>query len=71
MVYYCGPVNTSYNGFFLATLKRLMKEWPLGSRIVINITQTVLGDTPHMKMGYNYNFWKVLVFVSNKGGWNY
>ena len=29
-VNYCGPVKTNHKGFCLATLEKLMKDWPGG-----------------------------------------
>ena len=31
---YCGPVKISHKGFCLATLYKLMKDWPVGSYLV-------------------------------------
>ena len=38
---YCGPVNTSYKDFCLATLEKLMKDWPGGSYLVMKSTPIV------------------------------
>ena len=38
-VNYCGPVNTSHKVFCLATLEKLMKDWPGGSYLVLKSTQ--------------------------------
>ena len=43
---YCGPVNTSHKGFCLATLENLMKYWPGGSYLVMNITPRVPDGRP-------------------------
>ena len=51
-VYYFRPVKMSHNGFCLATLGKLMKDWMLGSYLVLNSTPIVLGDRPLMAIGY-------------------
>ena len=45
---YCGYVKTIRKGFFLATLEKLMREWPGGSHIVMKIIPRVPGDIPLM-----------------------
>ena len=42
-VNYCGSVKTRYRGFCLATLEKLMKDWPGGSYLVMNTTPSVPG----------------------------
>ena len=37
-VNYCGPAKTSHKGFCLATLEKLMKDWPGGSYIFLMST---------------------------------
>ena len=36
---YCGPVNTCHKGFLIATLEKLMKDWPGGSYLALKSTQ--------------------------------
>ena len=43
-VNYCGPVKTSHKGFVLATLEKLMKDWPGGSYIVLKSTPIFPGE---------------------------
>ena len=64
---YCGPVKTSHKGFFLATLEKLMKEWPGGSHLVMNMTQRVPGDRPLMDTRYNYISKNVLGLIDMEG----
>ena len=66
-VYYCGPVKTSHNGFYLATLEKLMKDWPGGSYLVMEITPRVPVGRPILNIGYKYNSRKVLGFISAEG----
>ena len=42
-LYYCGIEKTSHKGFSLATLEKLMKEWPVGSHIVMKTPPRVSG----------------------------
>ena len=51
--YYYGPLKTSYKGFFLATLGKLLKEFLEGSHIVMKSDTIVPGDKPSMAIGYN------------------
>ena len=41
---YCGPVKTSHMGFCLATLEKLMKNWPGGSYLVLKSTPIFPGE---------------------------
>ena len=50
-VHYCRPVKTSHKGIFLATLKKLMKEWTTGSHMVLNISLRTCGDIPLVDIG--------------------
>ena len=52
-VYYCGPVKTSHKVFCLATLENMMKDFPGGSYLVMNITPIVNGGIPLLVIGYN------------------
>ena len=59
---YCGPVNTSHKGFCLATLEKLMKDWPGGAYIVLKSTPRFPGETPLLAIGYFF-----LVFIATEG----
>ena len=61
---YCGPVKTIHKGFSLATLEKLMKDWPGGSYLVFNSTPIFLGERPLLAIGYKYNSRKVLGFIA-------
>ena len=52
-VNYYGPVKTSHKGFCLATLEKLMKDWPIGSYLVMKSTPRVTGGKPLLAIGYN------------------
>ena len=52
---YCGEVKTSHKGFFLATLEKLMKDWPGGSYLVLKSTPSFPGKRPLLAIGYKYN----------------
>ena len=54
-------------GFFLATLEKLMKYWPGGSYIVMKSTTRVPGGRPLMEIVCKYNYMKVLGFIASKG----
>ena len=62
-----GLEKTSHKEFSLATLEKLMKYWPGGSYLIINIPPKVPGDIPLMNIGYKYNYRKVLGFISTEG----
>ena len=49
---YCGPVKTGHKGFCLATLEKLMKDWPGGSYLVLKSTPRVPGEIPLLAIGY-------------------
>ena len=44
-----------------------MKDWPIGSYIVLRSTPRVPGDRPFMEIGYKYNSRKVLGFIDTEG----
>ena len=60
------PVKTSYNGFYLATLESLTKDWPGGSYLVLKSTTRVTGDRTQMGIGYKYNYRNVLGFIATE-----
>ena len=64
---YCGLEKTSHNDFCLATLERLVKDFLVGSYLVIYITPRVTGDRPLMAIGYKYKSGKVLGFIDTEG----
>ena len=66
-VNYCGPVKTSHKGFCLATLEKLMKDWPGGSYLVLKSTPRFPGESPLLAIGYKYNSRKVLGFIATEG----
>ena len=45
-VNYCRPAETSHKGFCLATLEKLMKDWPGGSYLLLKITPRFPGECP-------------------------
>ena len=51
-VNYCGPVKTRHNGFCLATLEKLMKDWPGGSYLVLKSTPRCPGESTLLAIGY-------------------
>ena len=64
---YCCLLKTIHKGFFLATLEKLMKDWPGLSYLVIKNTPRVTGGRPLMNIGYKYNYRKVLGFIYTEG----
>ena len=64
---YCRPVKTSYKGFCLDTLEKLMKDWPGGSYLVLKSTPRFHGERPLLAIGYKYNSRKVLGFIAIEG----
>ena len=66
-VYYCGLVKTSHKGFCLATLEKLIKDWPGGSCLVLKSTPRLSGERPLLAIGYKYNYRKVLELIAHEG----
>ena len=57
-------MDTGHKGFFLAKLEILIKEFPGGSHIVMEINPRVPGDIPLVSIRYKYRYEKVLGCVS-------
>ena len=51
-VNYCGPVKTRHKVFCLATLEKLMKDWPGGSYLVLKSTPRFPGKRPLLAIGF-------------------
>ena len=66
-VNYYGPTKTSHKGFCLATLEKLMKDWPGGSYLVMKIIPWVPGEITLLAIGYKYNYRKVIGFIASEG----
>ena len=66
-VNYCGLVETSHEGFYLATLEKLMKYWRGGSYLVLKSTPIFPGERTLLAIGYKYNSRKVLGFIATEG----
>ena len=49
---YCGSVKMSHKGFCLTTLETLLKYWPGGSYLVMNITPIFTGEQPLLEIGH-------------------
>ena len=64
---YCRPVKTSHKGFCLATLEKLIKDWPGGSYLVLKITPRFTGERPLPSIGYKYNYRNILGFIATEG----
>ena len=64
---YFRPVKTSHKSFCLATLEKLMKDWPKGSYIFMKSTTIFPGERPLLSIGYKYNSGKFLVFIATEG----
>ena len=64
---YCGPAKTSHKVFCLYTLENLIRDWPVGSYLVMNSTPRVPGGRPLIAIGYKYNSRKVLGFIATGG----
>ena len=64
---YCGPVKTIHKGFCLATLEKLMKDWPGGSYLFMKSNPSFPGERPLLAIGYKYNSRKVLGFIATEG----
>ena len=60
-------MKTSHKGFCLATLEKLMKDWPGGSYLVLKSTPRFPGERPILTIGYKYNYRKVLGFIATEG----
>ena len=51
-VNYCGPAKTSQRFFCLATLEKLMKNWPGGSYLVLKSAPRFPGEITLLAIGY-------------------
>ena len=51
----------------VATSETLMKEWPVGSHIVMKIPPRVYGGKSLMYIGYKYRCHKSLGFIAMEG----
>ena len=60
-------MKTSHKGVFLATLEKLMKDFPVGSYIFMKSTPIFTGGRPLLSIGYKYNSRKVLGFIATEG----
>ena len=49
---YCEPVKTSNTCLCFATIKKLMKDWPVGSYLVMKSNNRIYGERPLMEIGY-------------------
>ena len=49
---YCEPVKTSNTCLCFATIKKLMKDWPEGSYLVMKSNNRIYGERPLMEIGY-------------------
>ena len=64
---YCGLAKTSHKGYCLATLEKLMKDWPGGSYLVLKSTPRFPVESPLLAIGYEYSSRKVLGFIATEG----
>ena len=64
---YCGLAKTSHKGLCLSTLEKLIKEWPLGSYLVMKSNPRVTSDITLMAIGHKQNSRKVLGFIATEG----
>ena len=56
---YYGPDKMSHKGFSLATLEKLMKDYPGGSYLVMKSNPRVPENRPLVSIVYKYNYGKV------------
>ena len=49
---YFGPVNTIHKDFVLAILEKLVKDWPVGSYLVMKSTPRFPGGRPILAIWY-------------------
>ena len=64
---YYGLVKTRHKVFCLATLKKLIKDWPGGSYLVMNINPRFPGGIPLLEIGHKCHYRKVLGFIDTEG----
>ena len=57
-------VKTNTNLFCTDTTEKSKKNLPGGSYLMLKIKYTVTGDRTPIYIGYNYNYWKVIVLIS-------
>ena len=54
-------------GDFFSYIRKLMKDWPGGSYLVLKSTPRFSGENPLLVIGYKYNSRKVLGFIATEG----
>ena len=59
-VYFCRLMKTIHKSFCLPTLEKFMKDFPVGSYIVLKSNTIVPCDILFMAIGYKYNYRNVL-----------
>ena len=59
-----GMVKTNIKGLCKETIDNMAKDWPGGSYLALNRKCMVPRDRLIMTIGYNYNTYKFLYFVS-------
>ena len=64
---YCRLEKMIHKGFLLSRFKKLMKEWMVGSYLVMKITPRLPGDIPLVFIGYKYNSRKIIGSIDTEG----
>ena len=59
-----GMVKTNTRRFCKETIKNLTKDCPGGSYLLLMINPMVPGGRPIIAIGYKYNAWNVLYFIT-------
>ena len=65
-----GMVKTNTKGVYKAAIEGLTNNWPSGYCIVLCSKPMVPRERRILSIGYKYNSWKVLLFVSTAGSWS-
>ena len=63
-------LNWNNRIFCKGNINNMTKYVPEGYNILLNIKPMVPGIRPLLDIGYNFNFWKVLSFITKEVQWS-
>ena len=63
-------LNNNTNVFCTGKTNNMAKYLPEGYNLLLNINPMMPGDRTLLDIGYNFNFWKVLSFITKEVNWS-
>ena len=63
-------LNNNTNVFCTEKTNNMAKDLPEGYNLLLNINPMMPGDRTLLDIGYNFNFWKVLSFITKEVKWS-